>query len=75
MEAPLVVQSYSVFCFAQQDEGPFGPSHATGVPPGYKPNSCDEQVSENDWCHSLRLPEPEEANSLMVGLSLFYHCK
>ena len=70
MEARLVVQSYSVFWFAQQDEGPFAPSHATGIPSGYNHNSCgDEQVCENDWRHSLSLPEPEEAFSLMVGLS------
>lgn len=70
MEASLVVQSYSVFCFAQEDEGPFSASRSTGIPPGYKLNSCgDGQVCENYWCHLLRLPEPEETISLMVGLS------
>lgn len=57
MEAPLVVQSYSVLCFAQQDEGHFAPSHAIGASLGYKPNSRgDEQICGNEWCRSLRLP-------------------
>ena len=36
-----------------------------------KPNSCgDERICGNDWCCSLRLPEPDKTISLRVGNSL-----
>jgi len=71
MEVPLAVRSYYCFCFAQQDEGYFTPSRVIGVPLGCKPNSCgDERICGNDWCCSLRLPEPDKTISLRVGNSL-----